>query len=103
VLRCVQGETGPVAKVRHFEAAAKRLFENLAQQIERGLLAPFVNLSYGGDLDVIPELEGYAQMARVAAARGVQVQVSAMSMTGGVNVGREALAAGIIAQAHEFH
>ena len=46
---CFRGETGPVAKVRHFAAAAERVFANVTREIERGLVVPFVNLSYGGN------------------------------------------------------
>ena len=102
VLRCLRGDTGAVGKVRHYEAAAKRLLENVEREIERGLLAPFVNISYGGDPDTVPQLEGYARMAKTATARGVEVKVSHMSMTGGVNVGRKALTVGLVAQPHEF-
>lgn len=102
VLRALHGETAPVAKVRHFEAAAKRLFENVAREIEHGLVAPFVNVSYGGDLARVLEFDGYADMAKAAAAHDVQIKLSLMSMTGGVNVGRDGLAVGIIAQPHKF-
>jgi DegV family protein with EDD domain len=102
VARCWNGETGPVAKVRHFETATAKTFANVKREIERGLLSPYVNISYGGDAMDLTRLPGFSEMVATAEARGVQVGVSHMSMTGGVNVGPHALTVGMIAQAHEF-
>lgn len=102
IARCFRGETGPVAKVRHFSAAAERVFANLTREIERGLLAPFVNLSLGGDPAPLLQLPAYRVMAKAATARGVEVHWSRLSMAAGVNVGPGALTVGIVAQSHEF-
>jgi DegV family protein with EDD domain len=103
VARCLNGETGPVAKVRHFDAAVERLFANVQREIERGLLAPFVNISYGGDAMDLTKMPGFAPMVDAAEARGVEVGVSHMSMTGGVNVGPNTVTVGIVAQPHTFN
>jgi len=102
IARSFRGETGPVAKARHFDAAAERVFANVTREIGRGLLAPFVNLSYGGDWSPILQLPGYHAMAKAAQARGVEICWSHLSITAGVNVGPGALTVGIIAQPHEF-
>jgi fatty acid-binding protein DegV len=102
IARSFRGETGPVAKARPFDAAAERVFANITREIGRGLLAPFVNLSYGGDWKPIQQLPGYQAMAKAAQARGVEICWSHLSITAGVNVGPGALTAGIIAQSHEF-
>ena len=65
-------------------------------------MAPFVNLSYGGDAAPILLLSGYQAMARAATARSVEVHWSHMSMAAGVNVGPRALSVGLVAQTHEF-
>jgi DegV family protein with EDD domain len=102
IARSFRGDTGPVAKVRHFEAAAERVFANVTREIGRGLLAPFVNLSYGGDWTPILQLDGYKKMAQAAASRGVEICWSHLSITAGVNVGPGSLTVGVIAQPHEF-
>ncbi len=102
IARCLRGETGPVAKARHFEGAAERVFDTLTREIKRGLLAPFVNLSFGGDWAPILRLPAYQRMAEAARVRGVEVCWSHLSMSAGVNVGPGALTAGIIAQPHEL-
>ena len=99
---CLRGETTTVAKVRHFAAAAERVFANVTREIERGLLVPFVNLSYGGDWTSIAQLPGFLALARAASQRGVEVHWSHLSMSAGVNVGPGALTVGIIAQPHAF-
>ena len=102
IARCLRGETGLVAKVRHFVAAAERVFANVTREIERGLLAPFVNLSYGGDWTAIAQLPGFLALSRAASTRGVEVHWSHLSMSAGVNVGPGALTVGIVAQPHSF-
>ena len=99
---CLRGETGPVAKVRHFTAAVERVFANVTREIERGLLVPFVNLSYGGDWTAIAQLPGFLALARAASTRGVEVHWSHLSMSAGVSVGPGALTVGIVAQPHSF-
>jgi DegV family protein with EDD domain len=102
ITRCLRGETGPVARVRHFSAAAERVFANVTREIERGLLAPFVNLSFGGDPAPLHRLPAYRAMTKAATAHGVEVHWSHLSMAAGVNVGPRALTVGIVAQTHEF-
>jgi len=102
IVRCFRGETGPVAKVRHFAAAAERVFANVTREIESGLLAPFVNLSYGGDWAAIARLRGFATLAGAASKHGVEVCWSRLSMSAGVDIGPGALTVGIVAQPHAF-
>ncbi len=102
IMRCQRGETRAVGKVRGFTAAADRVFANVTREIERGLVAPFVNLSCGGDWTGITRRSAYQAMARAASARGVDVHWSHLSMTAGVDLGPGALTVGIVAQPHEF-
>ncbi|MGE5492902.1 MAG: DegV family protein, partial [Actinomycetota bacterium] len=97
ILRCHRDETGPVAKVRGFEAGVEKLFDNLAAQVEKGLAAPTVCLSYGGEPDEVRSMPGYRRFARLAVDRDIQILVSAMSKTAAVNVGPGALAAAFAA------
>ena len=99
---CLRGQTATVAKVRHSGAAAERVFANVTREIERGLVVPFVNLSYGGDWSAIAQLPGFLALARAASLRGVEVHWSHLSMTAGVTVGPGALTVGIVAQPHSF-
>ena len=102
VIVCRGGETRAVARVRHFGQTLSRVFANIAREIDRGLIAPFVNLSYGGDPAPLMQSSAYQGMARRAQSRGVDVCWSHLSMAGGVALGRGALTVGIVAQEHEF-
>ncbi|MGH6949885.1 MAG: DegV family protein, partial [Solimonas sp.] len=66
ILQAVRGETRAVAKVRHYEAAAERLFQHAVGRVEAGLLVPLVNISYGGDPAVVPNLPGFGELQRAA-------------------------------------
>ena len=87
IVRGFQGDTQPVTRVRGFEAGAKKLFDTAAEHIESGLDAPVVCVSYGGDVAKLDALPGFTRMKGVAAAHGVQVLASVMSLTAGVNIG----------------
>ncbi|MGD6053339.1 DegV family protein, partial [Xanthomonas citri pv. citri] len=60
ILHCNRGETGPIAKIKSYEAAAQKLLEFAARRVTRNeLLTPTVCLSYGGDLAELRALPGY--------------------------------------------
>lgn len=103
ILRCHQDETGPVAKVKGFDAGVEKLFDNLTMRIESGLEAPVVCLSYGGDVGKVAAMPGYRRFAEMAEDRGIEVVLSTMSKTAAVNVGPGALAVAFAANHHEFH
>lgn len=92
-------ETGPVAKVRGFESGVERMFDNAIHQIRTGLEAPFVCLSYGGDLDAVPDLPGYGELAKAARDKDVQLLVAPMSATAAINVGPGAVSLAFVSSA----
>jgi len=91
VLRCFRGETGAVGKVRGFEQGAEALFGQAAKSVQAGLLVPAVCVSYGGDLDVLRQLPGYAALRQACEENGIELMEAPMSITGMVNVGEGAL------------
>lgn len=103
LLRAFRNETGPVAKLRHFDEAAERCFTYIAKRImAKELLTPTLSLSYGGDLAEMHKLPGYANLMRLCHQHGVEVFTSVMSITGGVNVGEGSLAFAFASQPHEL-
>jgi DegV family protein with EDD domain len=100
-LRCHRGETEAVGKVRHFEDGARKVFAFVAGRVKKGLLAPTLCLSYGGELSELRKLPGYGDLRSVCATAGVEVYESVMSMIGGVNVGEGAVAIGFAAEPHD--
>lgn len=101
ILRGWRGETGPVGKVRGFEAGARALFAYVCARVRAGLLVPAVCLSYGGDLAELRGLHGYASLSETCAEHGVELLESPMSVTGMVNVGVGAVTLGFAAEEHD--
>ena len=101
LLRCHRNETGPVAKLRHFDEGAQKFFKFVAGRIEKGLMTRTLCFSYGGDLKVMRALPGYADLVKLAQDKGVEVFESTMSITGAINVGEGALAVGFADEPHE--
>lgn len=96
------GETFPVAKVRGFEASVQRLFEYAERRIARGLLAPYVCVSYAGEEDTIKQLPGFDRLAKVARDNNIELLTAMMSTTGGANVGPGTLSIALAAEPHGF-
>lgn len=94
--------TGPVAKLRHFDDGARRVFEYAASRVRRGLLAPTLVVSFGGDLERLHALPGYAELQRVCGDCGVELMESMLSMTGGINVGPGALTLAFADEPHDL-
>ena len=97
ILYCNLDRTGPVDKVRGFATGVEKLFAKAAERVKRGLDVPCICISYGGHVDDVTGLPGYAAFAAAARTAGVDILVSPMSKTAAVNVGPGALALGYVA------
>jgi DegV family protein with EDD domain len=102
ILLAFRGDTAPVAKVRGFEPAARKLFLHTADRVRGGLVTPNVAISYGGQLDEMRALPGYNSLRGVCADHNVNLHESVMSLTGMVNVGKGALVVGFATDAPPF-
>ena len=100
ILRAWRNDTGPVGKAKGFDNAAKALFGYTADRVRKGLMAPNVNISYGGELDKMRALPGYDQLVRVCEEQRVQLGETVMGLTGMVNIGEGALTIGFAAEEH---
>lgn len=103
LLRAHRNETGPVAKLRHFDESAERCFAYIGRRItENQLLTPTLSLSYGGELAEMEKLPGYAALIKLCEERQVEVYKSVMSITGCINVGEGSLAFAFASKPHEL-
>ena len=102
ILHCNKGETGPVGKVKGFNAAAEKMFDFAAKRVRAGLLTPTMSLSYGGELDEMRKLPGYDHLREVCAEHNVEVFESFMGLSGLVNVGKGAMVLAFAAEPHKF-
>ncbi|MCK6407327.1 MAG: DegV family protein [Rhodocyclaceae bacterium] len=103
ILYCHQDQTGPVDKVRGFDAGVERLFTKAAERIRRGLEVPHVCISYGGPLEHVSGFPGYAAFERAANEAGVNILLSPMSKTAAVNVGPGAVTLAFAASGQPLH
>ncbi|QDQ28400.1 DegV family EDD domain-containing protein [Chitinimonas arctica] len=88
ILRAYRGDTHPIGKVRGYEVGCNKLFDAARSQIRDGqLLAPLVNVSYGGDTAEVEKMAGYQALLADARPRGIAVHLSEMSSTACVNIG----------------
>lgn len=92
-----QGESRVVAKERGFDHALIKLSEIARQAIGQGLATRIVNTSYAGDLEVIRRKRAFVDLERYANAHGIEVLLSVMSTTAGINVGPGSFALAYIA------
>ncbi|MCD7097720.1 DegV family protein [Stenotrophomonas sp. MMGLT7] len=102
VLHGYRGDTAPVARIKGFDNAAARLFEFVGRRVSAGLMTPTLCVSYGGDLEELRALPGYAELRLACGENGVEVFESVMSLTGMVNVGKGAIVLGFADAAHAF-
>lgn len=101
LLRGFRGTTAPVAKMRGFEAGARALFDHAMRRVRAGLLTPTLCLSYGGDLDTLRALPGYASLRQVCDEHGIEIFESVMSVTGMINVGTGAVTIGFASEDYD--
>lgn len=102
VVRGYRNNTGPVARVRHFEEGATKVFKYAEAQVLKGLLTPTLLIEYGGDPAKLSLLKGYAELVNTAQRNGVEVFVAMMSMVAGIHVGEGALGVAFAANEHDM-
>ncbi|HTD28106.1 MAG TPA: DegV family protein [Xanthomonadaceae bacterium] len=101
ILQIYRGDTNTAGKAKGFDAAAISLFNYACERIGKGLLAPYVNLSYGGELEKLRALPGYDKVVRACEEHGAKLTEAVMSITAMVNVGEGALTIGFASPPHE--
>ncbi|MEP6939122.1 MAG: DegV family protein [Rudaea sp.] len=87
ILQGSRGETKPVGKARGFDQGIAKLCAYAQDRVRAGLLTPNLCVSYGGNLDDLDAMPGYAALRQTCAENAVTVFESPMSITGMVNVG----------------
>lgn len=102
ILCARQDQTFPVAKVRGFDQAVAKMFAHSCRCVEQGLLSPIVCVSYAGDPLMVEQMPGFSELQRVCRALQVELLVSHMGLTGGVNIGPGAISVGFISRQRDF-
>lgn len=92
VLSIQSGDDKPVALAPSFDKAAHKLFAHVVERVRGAeLLAPHLCLSYAGDLSLVRDLPGFAELEQACQAHGVALHLAMLSATGAINIGRGAL------------
>ncbi len=88
IVQAHRGDTKPIGKVRHFDAAVDMVMTRASERLEQGrLLSPVVVMSYAGDPQELRKFTAYRRLKRNAEDIGVTVLESPMSTTAGVYLG----------------
>lgn len=93
LVEITSGGTKIVDRARGFAAAASTALERARDAIRRGLHAPVVTLSFGGDPRIVRDMPAYQDLEAHAAAQRVDLHLAVMSATMGVRLGPGALSA----------
>lgn len=101
VLRGFQNNTEAVTKVRGVAAAQDYIFNITRRELQRGLLAPFVNMAYSGPVEDVLRMPQYAALKADCTAQNVQLNLQEMSPSTSINMGPNALTSGFIAKPHK--
>lgn len=89
ILKAYRGDTFPVKKLQGFETAVSALFDIAMEAIEKGLETKVVAMSYAGNPEVIKQHPRYKEFSQHAHRHGIELMLSVMSTTAGINVGPE--------------
>ena len=84
------GTTEPLLKVRGHQEALDRAIGIASDHVKRGLMIRTVCASYAGNLEDIRVMSSYRQLRETCARHHVELVLSTMSLTGGINVGVDA-------------
>lgn len=87
IVKAYQGDTFPVKKIQGFETAVTTLFDLARAEIDKGLLSKTICMSYAGNPETIRKMSGYKLLENHAGKHGVELMLSVMSTTAGINVG----------------
>ncbi len=94
--------TGPVAKMRHFDAAVETMFANATRSVEAGLLTPSICLGYGGDPDEVQHLPGFMRLKKAAGKAGTTIHITPMGISGAVHTGPGCVSVAFVSDQHVF-
>ncbi len=99
IVEAHDGDTKPIAKVRHFETAVDQAMTRAIERIDgKRLTSPVIALSYAGRVAEIRKFPMYQRLKVRAAEAGVTLLESPMSTTAGIYLGPGAFSLGYAAQ-----
>ncbi len=92
VIHAHAGVTEPVMKIRGHHDALERVLAMAQRHVKQGLTVPAVCVSYAGNLEDVRIMTAFRDLRDTCKWHKVELILSTMSMTGGLNVGADAFA-----------
>lgn len=80
-------DTKPVAKIKGHSNAVNKVFDVAIEQINAGLISKRVVISYAGNLNDLKAFESFRVLVKEANLHQVSIEISVMSIAGGINIG----------------
>lgn len=102
IVLALDDQTFPVTKIRGFNKAAETLFNHTVDKINEGLLSPFIGISFAGNPKDLYTISGFTELKEAAKAKGYQIFITPMSLSGGVNLGPGTLSVAFAAEPYEW-
>lgn len=102
IMTAFQGDTFPFDKARGFDTAIEKLFEHARRQVDKGLRAPVVCMSYAGDPSVFQKRADFKAFVEYLDKRAVNHTMAVMSTTAGVNIGPGSFALAFATEDNDF-
>ena len=90
IIHAHAGQAEPIFKVRGHPEALDRVINLASDHVRRGLTIRTVCASYAGNLEDIRTLKSYSDLSQLCGSHNVELVLSIMSVTGGINVGADA-------------
>lgn len=87
IISFYRGASQTVDKERGFDRALNKLFAIARQAIDEGLASKIINTSYAGNPRVMNGKPAFIEFEQYAKERGIDIMLSVMSTTAGINVG----------------
>jgi fatty acid-binding protein DegV len=101
IVRAHRGQTESVGRATGFENACGHVLGLALAQLERGLAAPVMSISFAGDIKEVESWSSFGTLKRRAQELGVELGLCEMSPANSVNIGARAFSVGFIADSHE--
>src|SRR3546814_18937074 len=87
VLLGYRGDTQVVARARGYLHAVERMFAHVARQTEIGIDTRHPSVSYGGELDALAAMPGYAALPDLSARHGTALVAGLRAVVSALKIG----------------
>jgi len=102
IMTAFQGDTFQFDRAKGFDAAIEKLFAHARTQVDKGLRAPVICMSYAGNPSEFQKRADYKEFIDYLDKRAVNHTMAVMSTTAGINLGPGSFALGFASEDNDF-